>query len=116
MKALSKAMSFACYVHDADFRDPEALHDAVAEEKLSELMYVLLCNTPYSLRRQINLKDTRHNMFEPNDMNDYCDLSENLIIPLGHNYLFLSALYFSSEWRRLQPLRGKKKVSNDGEC
>lgn len=61
------------------------------------------------------MENTSHDVFGPNEMDDFSDLAKMLIRHDFHSHLFRSALQFSSRWQRPYSLTEEKKVTNDGE-
>lgn len=78
LEVLGELMNSALYMHDADFRDFEELYEVGAGEEVAESLYFLLCDPSYDVRRQSELEDRSHDLFEPSDMEDFCDLAKTL--------------------------------------
>lgn len=67
-------MNSVLYTYNVNFGDVEEPHKADAGEELAESVDFLRCNSPYNVRRQSMLENTRHDAFEPNDGKHFCSL------------------------------------------
>lgn len=88
MEVLTEEINTICQIYYVEFCELEELLEARAVEELAEsvdfLQHVLL----YNVKRQSELENKDHSVISPNDVDDYCDLSERLINPSGHGQLF----------------------------
>lgn len=81
------------------FRDlQEPLEDGVREE-LAGIVDFPLCDPPYNVKSQSVSGNTNHDVSEPNEMEDFCNLAGKLRKPVGHGHVFCPALQFSSWWK-----------------
>lgn len=87
-EVLCEGINSVCLIYDADFGDFHELYEAGAGEELAKSVDFQLCDPPYNERRKSELENTGLDMFEPNDIEDFCDLAIKLIKPAGHGHLF----------------------------
>lgn len=103
------------YISDADFRDDEDLQKTGAGEELAESVNFLLRNPSCNVRRQNKLKNPSHDLFGPNEMEDFRDLAKKMTRPGGHGHVSCFVLPFSTFRQTLETLTENKEVSNDEE-
>lgn len=65
---------------------------------------------------QRELEDTSHDVFEQNDMDNFCDLLKTMMSAGCYGHKLCSALRLLSHWRTSQSLKEKKEVASDGEA
>lgn len=98
MEVISEAMKSVCNAYGANLHDFKELYEAVTGEELAQLFHFLLCKPSDDVKRQGELKNTRNDIFGPNDMNDSCDLAKTFIEPHDSGYAFCSALPSFLRW------------------
>lgn len=87
--------SVSC-IYDDDFRDYAEPHEADGGKRVTDSLHLLLCNPPYNMTHQSKLESTDHDIFEPNDVDDFCDLAKLIIRPGVHGHVFCSVPQCSS--------------------
>lgn len=70
-----------CYIYNADFYDFEQIRKAIGEEKLMESMGFQSFDHALNVIRKSEQKNTSHDMFRPNDIDNFCDLTRTLVTP-----------------------------------
>lgn len=75
---------------------------------------IALWNPAYNVRYQNEIAIINHDIFRPNDMDDFCDLAKNVIKPSGYGYVISPALQSFTCWYRLLSLVKVKYVVDGG--
>lgn len=108
-------MNSVSYLYDASTRDPEKLHEAVVGEELAEYVGFLMGDFSYSFNRHRELENTSHDIFERDDMDDFCGLARTLIESFGNGHVFCVLSQLCKWWRKLQSFTQENEAENDGE-
>lgn len=109
IEALGEPINSGSYKYDVDSCSFEEHQEPGARPELAYTKCPLLYDHPNNVRHQSKLEKNSHNVFDLNNMDDFCDLGKMLVKIGGHDYDFYTALHFRSRWRRFTPRqRGRR--------
>lgn len=92
MTVISEAKDLVFYIYDTGFYNLERLQGAGAGSGLVKPVNFLLCHPPCHVRSQKQLENTNHGVFEPIDMENFCN--RKMVRTDGRGYVFGSVLQF----------------------